>query len=108
MAAAKNGHGDHHVMSLKVYFTIFAILIFFTALTVITAKLIDFGGTANAIIAFAIALTKALLVMGYFMHLKYDEKIYRYIIGSSFLFVILLFLICVLDLATRTLQQSTL
>lgn len=105
--ASKHGQNEHHVLPLNVYFNIFAILIFLTAVTVITAKYTDFGAF-NGFIAFAIATTKAALVMGYFMHLKYDERIYRYIIGSSFVFVLLLFIICVIDLATRIIHQSTL
>ncbi len=105
--ADKHGQNEHHVLPLKVYFNIFGILIFLTFVTVITAKYTDFG-SLNGFIAFAIATTKAALVMGYFMHLKYDEKIYRYIIGSSFFFVFLLFIICAIDLATRILHQSTL
>lgn len=102
-----NQQGNHHVVPLKVFWTVFAILIALTILTVYTAKYIDLGAF-NAVIAFAIATTKGALVMAYFMHLKYDERIYKYIIGSSFFFVFLLFIFCVMDLATRIVQQSTL
>lgn len=98
---------EHHVMPLKVYLNVFAALIVFTIITVVTAKYTDFGPW-NGFIAFAIATTKAFLVMAYFMHLKYDEKIYRLIIGSSFFFVFLLFFFCVFDLATRIVQHSAL
>lgn len=111
MAGGHNTNNDqlshHHVVPLSVFLKVFATLIAFTILTVVTAKMIDFGAF-NGLIAFSIATFKGFLVMAYFMHLKYDEKIYKWIIVSSFFFVFLLLIFCVLDLATRVAQQSTL
>jgi cytochrome c oxidase subunit IV len=107
-AEVKDTHSDsHHIVPLATFYKVFAGLIGFTILTVVTAKFIDFGAF-NGLIAFSIATAKGFLVMAYFMHLKYDEKINRVIIMSSFLFVFLLFIFCVLDLATRVTQTSTL
>ncbi len=97
---------EHHV-TLGTHLKVFGALIALTILTVITAKYTDFG-VLNVFIAFAIAITKGLLVMAYFMHLKFDEKIFKWIIGSSFFFVFLLYIFCVLDIGTRVLQQSAL
>jgi len=99
--------GQHHHITLQTHLAVFTALISLTILTVVTAKFMSFGAF-DALIAFSIATVKAFLVMAYFMHLKYDEKIYRWIIISSFFFVLLLFVFCVLDLSTRILQQSTL
>lgn len=101
-------HNDqHHVITVKTHVTIFAALIGLTILTVVTAKLMDFGAF-NGLIAFSIASIKGFLVMAYFMHLKFDEKIFKWIIASSFFFVLLLFIFLVLDLSTRIVEQSTL
>lgn len=100
-------HGEHHAIPLSTHLKVFAALIGFTVLTVVTAKGMDFGAF-NWVVAFSIATGKAFLVLAYFMHLKYDEKIYKMIIASSFFFVFLLFIFCVLDLATRIAQVSTL
>ncbi len=100
-------HEEHHGIPLSTHLKVFAALIGFTVLTVVTAKGMDFGAF-NWVVAFSIATAKAFLVMAYFMHLKYDEKIYKMIIASSFFFVFLLFIFCVLDLATRITQTSTL
>jgi cytochrome c oxidase subunit 4 len=105
--ADHNEHVHEHHITLGTHLKVFSALIGLTILTVYTAKFIDFG-FMNVIIAFAIAITKGLLVMAYFMHLKYDEKVYKIIIGSSFGFVLLLYLFCVLDLGTRILHQSAL
>lgn len=100
-------HGEEHHIAIETHFKIFAALIGFTLLTVVTAKMMDFGAF-DALIAFTIATVKAYLVMSYFMHLKYDGLMNRAIIGSSFFFVLLLFLFCVLDIYTRITQASTL
>lgn len=96
---------QHHHITVQTHLAVFAALIGFTILTVVTAKLMDFGAF-NGVIAFTIATAKGFLVMAYFMHLKYDEKIYRWIIASSFFFVGLLFLFLVIDLATRIGETS--
>jgi len=100
-------HEEHHSIPLSTHLKVFAALITLTILTVVTAKGMHFGAF-NWVVAFTIATAKAFLVMAFFMHLKYDQKIYRMIIGSSFFFVFLLFFFCALDLATRIKQVSTL
>ncbi len=102
-----NHDGQHHHIPLRTHLNVFAALIGLTILTVVTAKLMDFGAL-DGFIAFTIATVKGFLVMAYFMHLKYDEKIFKWIIASSFFFVFLLFIFLVLDLSTRILQHSTL
>lgn len=99
--------GSHHVVPLKVFINVFMALIGLTVLTVVTAKFMDFGAF-NVVVAFGIATAKGFLVMAYFMHLKYDEKVYRWIIISSFVFVALLFVICIGDIGSRILHTNTL
>ncbi|EMJ97667.1 cytochrome C oxidase subunit IV family protein [Leptospira alstonii] len=96
---AEESHGSHHVISVKTYSVIFATLIFFTFVTVWVAG-IDFGAM-NVIIAMAVATAKASLVLGYFMHLKYDSIMNRVIFGSGFLFLLLLFGFSAADIFTR-------
>ena len=90
---------EHHI-PLSTFLNVFYALIGFTVLTVVTAKYMDFG-SFNVLVAFGIAGVKGFLVMAYFMHLKFDEPSNRYIILSSFFFVFLLFIFCILDLTTR-------
>jgi cytochrome c oxidase subunit 4 len=65
-------------------------------------------GSLAAPVAFIIATTKALVVMAYFMHMKYDTLINKIIFGTAFFFVTLLCIFCVLDIFTRIPVQSTL
>ena len=57
----------------KTYFTVFAGLMVLTLVTVLLARL-DLG-PINTIVAIAIAFCKALLVVLYFMHLKYSTRL---------------------------------
>ena len=96
---ANNGHHEHHLMSFKTHMNVFWALIVLTVLTVWAAQF-DFGAL-GPVVAFGIATVKALLVMGWFMHLKYDGMINRIIMGSGFFFLALLFVISVIDIYTR-------
>ena len=72
-----------HILPTRVYYTIFGILILFTYLTVHIAFL-DLG-PLNAIAALGIAVFKAVLVVLYFMHVKYSPKLtWAVVIGSLF------------------------
>ena len=71
----------HHIISLKVYIIVFFTLLLMTAITIITAQY-DFG-SFNIILALLIASFKSSLVLLFFMHLYYDNKVnLAFIIGS--------------------------
>src|SRR5690242_13601293 len=93
-------HSEHHVVSLKVYFTIFFALMVFTALTV-GAAFMDLGGSLNVVIALTIAVIKATLVILYFMHVRYGTKLLWVVIGSSFFWLGILFVLILGDYLTR-------
>jgi cytochrome c oxidase subunit IV len=103
---ANSHNSSHHIIPLGTYVRIFATLIVLTVITVAAAQ-VDFGHW-NAVVAFFIATIKASLVLGFFMHLKYDDMMNRVIIFSGLFFVVLLYLFSILDISTRVVQQSTL
>ena len=77
-----------HILPKRVYYTIFAILMFCTYLTVQIA-FFDLG-RLNAIAALAIAAFKATIVILFFMHVKYSTRLtWAVILGSIFWFGIL-------------------
>ena len=108
MGSSSNSHGHHepHIIPLKVYFGILATLLFLTIITVAAAR-VDFGAF-NTIIAFLIATVKASLVLGYFMHLKYDDKMYLVVFLTGVFFLIVMYLFSELDILTRVLYQNIL
>jgi cytochrome c oxidase subunit 4 len=78
-----------HILPKRVYYTIFAILMFCTYLTVQIAFL-DLGAM-NVVAALAIAVFKATLIILFFMHVKYSPKLtWAVVIGSIFWLGILL------------------
>jgi cytochrome c oxidase subunit 4 len=78
-----------HILPKRVYYTIFAILLFCTYLTVQIA-FFDLG-VLNTIAALGIAVFKATLVALFFMHLKYSPRLtWAVVLGSIFWFGILI------------------
>lgn len=98
--------GGHHSMPLKVYFSVFAALIFLTVITVWIAQF--HFGILNGFIAMFVATIKATLVGMYFMHLKFDNKLYATILVGSVGFLILLWIFSLFDFGTRVLEVSPL
>ena len=97
---------ENHIVPFKTYLSVLVALLFLTVITVAVAQ-VDFGAW-NALIAMFIASVKGALVLLYFMHLKYDDKLYWVIFGSGVFFVILLFLLTKIDIITRVLEVNTL
>ena len=80
---------EHHVIPKKVYYTIFGILMLCTYLTVQIA-FFDLGAL-NTIAALVIAAFKAVLVVLFFMHVRYSTRLtWLVILGSLFWLSILL------------------
>ncbi len=93
------GSGSHHIVPFSVYVKIFLALCVGTVLTV-GAHYVHFGAL-NDLIAVFIATVKAVLVLSFFMHLKYDGMLNRVIIGSAFFFLIVLYFFSRVDISTR-------
>jgi cytochrome c oxidase subunit IV len=91
-----------HILPKRIYYTIFAILLFCTYLTVQIA-FFDLG-RLNTIAALGIAVFKATLVVLFFMHVKYGTRLtWAVVAGSLFWFVILVAL-TMSDYLTRAWQ----
>ena len=77
-----------HIVPTRIYYTIFAILMLCTGLTVWVAFL-DLG-PLNTIAALAIAVFKATLVVLFFMHVKYSPRLtWAVVIGLGIMLVML-------------------
>jgi cytochrome c oxidase subunit 4 len=78
-----------HIVSPRVYFTIYAILLLGTYLTVQIA-FFDLG-PLNTIAALTIAVLKAVLVVLFFMHVRHSTPLtWAVVVGSVFWLAILL------------------
>jgi cytochrome c oxidase subunit IV len=100
---AQHGHAPDphapHVVSLAVYFGVFAALLVGTVLTVVAAHM-DFAWL-NTPVALAIAVTKASLVVVFFMHVKYSPRLITLVIVGSFVWLAIMLFITLSDYWTR-------
>jgi cytochrome c oxidase subunit 4 len=82
---------SEHIVPTRVYYTIFAVLMVCTLLTVLIAS-VDLGAL-NTVAALTIAVFKAALVVLYFMHVKYSTRLtWAVVVGGVFWLGILLVL----------------
>ena len=106
---ATTHHEEHHGPTVKMYFGIFFALCALTVATVLAAKF-DFapmlglamGGFVNNSVALGIAVTKASLVVLFFMHVKYESKLVGLAVVASVIWLAFLVLITISDYLTRT------
>jgi cytochrome c oxidase subunit IV len=83
----------------QLYYRVFVALLGLTLLTVGVA-FVDLG-LLNTIIALTIAVAKALLVLLYFMHLRYSSGLTWIVLGAGMFWVSLLLTITLSDYLTR-------
>ena len=96
-------HVAHHIVSPVMYLTIFGVLMLGTALTVIASKLPL--GVFNAPIAIAIAVTKAVFVVLFFMHVKYSSRLVKLTVSAGFFTFVVLVMMTMLDYVSRAWGQ---
>jgi cytochrome c oxidase subunit IV len=88
-----------HIAPKSLYYTIFAALMVLTIVTVAVTYV--HLGAFNLAVALAIAVTKAALVILFFMHVKYSPKLIKVTIGCSFFFLIIMIVITMSDYLSR-------
>jgi cytochrome c oxidase subunit IV len=90
---------SEHIVPVKTYIAVFAALIVLTALTTGVAY-IDLG-PLNTVIALAIAVTKMMLVVLFFMHMKYSSGMTRIVITAGIFWLAILIALTLADELTR-------
>jgi cytochrome c oxidase subunit IV len=91
---------SEHISSVTLYVSIWIALLIGTALTVFAAT-IDLG-PFNPVVALAIATTKAILVVLFFMHVKYThEKLTKLVVVAAIFFFLILLALSMADYTTR-------
>lgn len=90
---------SHHVVPVKTYLAVFASLMVFTLITVAVA-FVDLG-RLNNVVMLGIAITKAILVVLFFMHVKYSTRMIPLVAASGFFFLLILFALTMQDYLTR-------
>ena len=88
-----------HISPKSTYYAIFAALMVGTAVTVAVA-FVNLG-PFNFPVAIGIAITKATLVVLYFMHARYSPKLTGVVIASSLVFFAILVFLLLTDYISR-------
>jgi cytochrome c oxidase subunit 4 len=88
------------------YYAVFAALLVGTGLTVAVA-FVDLGALNN-VLMLGIAMTKALLVILFFMHVRWGTRLTWVVAASGFFWLLILFGITMSDYLTRGWVEGTL
>ena len=90
---------SHPVVPVRTYVLIFAALLLLTAAT--TAIAFRDLGPLNNLMALGIAVTKATLVVLYFMHAKGSPRLTKLVIAAALVWLVLLFALTLGDYLSR-------
>jgi cytochrome c oxidase subunit 4 len=88
-----------HVAPKSMYYAVFGALMLGTALTV-GAAFLDLG-VLNNVVMLGIAITKATLVVLYFMHVRWSTRLTWVVVASGFFWLLILFGLTMQDYLTR-------
>jgi cytochrome c oxidase subunit IV len=77
------------LVPIRIYALVFLTLLVLTGLTTAIA-FFDLGGEINTAVALAIAVGKALLVILYFMHVRYSDKLTWVFAAAGFFWLLIL------------------
>ena len=92
-------HVEHHIVTPVTYGIVFITLLVFTGLTV-WAAYVNLG-ILNPVVALAIACTKAVIVILFFMHVKYQSKLVKLTVMSGFFTFLVLITMTLTDYISR-------
>ncbi len=92
-------HAEHHLVTPTTYLMVFGTLLVFTGLTV-GAAYIDLG-IFNPVVALAIASFKAVVVILFFMHVKYQSRLVKMTVGAGFFTFLVLITMTLTDYMSR-------
>jgi cytochrome c oxidase subunit 4 len=90
----------HHIIPIRTYLLIFAVLVVLFILTVAVA-FVDLG-PLNFVVAITIAITKAVLIILYFMHVRYSSRMTWVFAGAAFIWLALLLSMTMADYISRS------
>ncbi|HSV12943.1 MAG TPA: cytochrome C oxidase subunit IV family protein [Tepidisphaeraceae bacterium] len=88
-----------HISPKSTYYAIFGALMVLTGVTIAVAFV--HLGSLNFPVALAIAITKATLVLLFFMHVKYSSRLVKMVVGMAFFFLLIMFGLTMTDYLSR-------
>lgn len=89
-----------HIVPVSTYLAVFISLLILTALTTGVAY-VDMGGAWNTVVALAIAVGKMMLVVLFFMHVKYHKGLTRIVVVAALFWLGIMMTFTLSDELTR-------
>ena len=93
-----------HIVSLRSNLLVFAALMVLLVLTIVAAQF-DLG-LLSVVIALTIAACKALLIILYFMHIRYSSRLSWIFAGAGFVWLGILIVLTMSDYISRSWQAA--
>jgi cytochrome c oxidase subunit IV len=90
---------SEQIVPVRIYLIVFAALMGLTTVTIFISY--HDLGPLNNVVALTIAVTKATLVILYFMHVRYSPSLTKLVAAGSFLWLIILLSITMADYISR-------
>jgi cytochrome c oxidase subunit 4 len=90
---------NHHIVPYRTYGLILLLLLVLTAVSVAVTQ-VELTKWTTAV-ALLLAGTKTTFVLAVFMHLKFDQRIFRIVVPLIFLLLVVVIVITFLDYAFR-------
>jgi cytochrome c oxidase subunit 4 len=90
---------EKHTVPYRVFIIIWGLLLILTGVTIGVSR-INFG-YFNVVVALLIATIKAFLVVFFFMHLKYENRFFKFIVFLTFLILAIFIGFTFFDVAYR-------
>ncbi|HEX6288786.1 MAG TPA: cytochrome C oxidase subunit IV family protein [Herpetosiphonaceae bacterium] len=99
----QSSHHDpmvHHIIPVRTYLLVFGVLFVLFILTVVVA-FFDLG-LLNFVVAISIAAAKAVLIILYFMHVRYSSRMTWVFAGAAFVWLALMLGMTMADYISRS------
>ena len=90
---------SHHIVSYRTYGLILVLLLILTGISVAVTQ-IELTRWTMAV-ALLLASTKSFIVLAIFMHLKFDQRIFKFMVAFVFLVFAAVIVVTFLDYAFR-------
>lgn len=88
-------------MTASMYLKIFILLLFLTFLTFVQPFIIPTDVSNTVGIQMLLSLSKAVLIISYYMHLKYESRLFKYIVYFAVITLSIFFIITATDAIFR-------
>lgn len=101
LAPTQHEANNEHVLPVAVYVRAFAALLVLLVVTLAAARL-PLGTAANSLVALAVAAAKAVIVIFYFMHVRFSSRLVQIWAAAGFVWLVIMFGITLADYVVRS------